>query len=403
MKNNKKGTIVAGIAFAVFVAAFFCPKASKAFEDNTAPEITFLNFSPTEIDTSQEDQSVTITIGVKDTGVGICPTGFNNNCVYDATNGSYLNVGLSPLIGTQNRQAYNTDFTRTSGDDAEGTYTATLTIPYGSKVGIWQVSLVMLTDKLGNQAQWSPTASGFDWVQNTSNIPNVNTLTIANTADSNSVKIEKEWTLSSSKASVVFPENTIVTKSGGDSFRFYKMINEEASISDLTTDGLTGYTAGTIRFGIPGVNLNFDRNVTVALNVGSQYNGNTLTIKSLGEGANSWTSDTTCKVSNGTCQFSTNHATYFAARSSKNMEGKLKLKVSMKKRTRKSTIKLSGKTGKYLAVTISVNGQVQRTLTAKKKGKFSARIPLAIGANTVVVQAANSTGTKTVAKIVTRR
>lgn len=403
MKNKKRSSIFAAIALAVFLAAFFCAKEARAFEDNTPPEITSLTILPTEINTSEQDQSVTITIGVKDTGVGICPTWPNNDCENSPDNSSYLNVGLAPLIGTQNRQVYNSNFTRISGDDAEGTYVATMNVPYGSKVGIWQVYGIMITDKINNQAQWSPTAYEGGWVQNTSSIPNVNTLTIANTADSNSVQIEKEWTMSSSKASVTFPENTIVTKSDGGSFAFYQMTNQEASISDLVTDGLTGYTAGTIRFGIPGLNLSFDKPVTVALNVGSQYNGVTLTIKSLSEGAISWANETTCKVSNGTCQFTTNHATYFAARSSKNIQGKLKLKVSLKKRTKKSSIRLSGKTGKYLSVAITVNGQSLATLTADKKGKFARWIPLELGANTVVVQASNGSGTKTVTKVVQRR
>ncbi|PIV83674.1 MAG: hypothetical protein COZ87_01980 [Candidatus Moranbacteria bacterium CG_4_8_14_3_um_filter_43_15] len=85
------------------------------------------------------------------------------------------------------------------------------------------------------------------------------------------------------------------------------------------------------------------------------------------------------------------------------MEGRLTLKVSLKKRTKKSSIRLTGKTGKYLTVVISVNGQVKATLRAKKKGKFAARISLELGANTVSVQASNSTGTKTVTKIIQRR
>ena len=268
-------------------------------------------------------------------------------------------------------------------------------MPAGSKSGIWKISWLRTVDVLYNLKDFTD--------EEISSIPGISGQTIINTAESTSVRVDREWSITSSRATVTFPANTIVTKNDGGSFQFYKMLNEEASISDLTTDGLTGYTAGTIRFGIPGLNLSFDKAVTVALNVGSQYNGVTLTIKSLSEGANSWANETTCKVSGGVCQFTTNHATYFAARSSKNLVGKLSLKVSVKKRVKKSSVRLTGKTGKYLTVTITVNGQLMRTMRASKKGKFSYRIPLQLGANTVIIQASNGSGTKTITKTISRR
>ena len=82
----------------------------------------------------------------------------------------------------------------------------------------------------------------------------------------------------------------------------------------------------------------------------------------------------------------------------------IKLKISVKKKTKKSSIKLTGKTGAYFTVIISVNGQEKTTLTANKKGKFSARIPLEIGANSINIQASSVDGIqlKTATKIVTR-
>jgi hypothetical protein len=392
MKNNKKGILFASVAFAVFLAAFFCPKISKAYEDYTPPTVTSLKISPTEIDTSSSNQTLTLEIGLKDDQSEVC-TEFA--CNYTSYFGDRVTVGIQPLISTQMLTFHDQNWERISGDNHDGVYRATLTVPAGSKSGIWKISWLRTVDVLHNWKDFTE--------EEISSIPGISGLTIANTAESSSVRIDREWTLSSSKASVTFPENTTVTKRDGGEFAFYQMVNQEASIGDLATDGLTGYTAGTIRFGIPGLNLSFDKPVTVALNVGTQYNDNTLTIKSLGEGENSWTNDTTCKVSRGVCQFSVSHATYFAARSSKNLQGKLSLKVSVKKKVKKSSVRLTGKTGKYLTVTITVNGQLMTTLTASKKGKFAYRVPLQIGANTVIVQTSNGSGTKTITKTISRR
>jgi hypothetical protein len=76
----------------------------------------------------------------------------------------------------------------------------------------------------------------------------------------------------------------------------------------------------------------------------------------------------------------------------------MKLKVSVKKKTKKSSIKVSGKTGKYFAVIISVNGQDKSTLTSNKKGAFKVYVPLDIGMNTISVRAINGTDTKTITK-----
>lgn len=406
-KNSKRKSIFFVVALAVFVAAFFCPKTTRA-EDNTAPEVVSFSMTPTEVDTSGQDQTITATMEVTDSGVGFCPYSDYANCSgYQSGNNSHANAELVPLIGTSTQQKAFSSWTKVSGNENDGVWQSSVTLPKDSKVGIWEIGNIIaieVHDKLGNSRIYSNDHSwadgnGSDYLES---IPNI-TRTIANIATSDSVRIEKAWTFSSSKASVTFPANTLVTKNDGGIFAFYQMVNEEASIGDLTVDGLTGYAAGTIKLGIPGLNLSFDKPVTVALNVGAQYNGVTLTIKSLSEGAASWASETTCKVSSSVCQFSVSHATYFAARSSKNLQGKLSLKVSVKKRVKKSSVRLTGKTGKYLTVTITVNGQLMKTLTASKKGKFAYRAPLQLGANTVIVQASNGSGTKTITKTITRR
>ncbi len=296
------------------IALFIAQKCFvKAFEDSIAPEVTALSSSPSEIDTSNSGQTVTVTVSVSDVGVGTCPTGSNNSCEALPQNKSALQVDITPSIGTHSIAVEGTDFTRISGDDNSGVYRATKTIPYGSKPGIWKLDYVCVVDKLGNKQTWWDNKN---WSGKTiSSIPNASGLTIANMAESSSLKIEKEWTFSSSVASVYVSENTTVTKKEGESFAFYKMVNQDFNLDSLTSSGLISGSdvAGKLKIGIPGLNLSFDKPVTVKINVDSKYNGQTLNIQALGENDSSWANETTCTVSNGQCSFTVNHATYFVA------------------------------------------------------------------------------------------
>jgi len=82
----------------------------------------------------------------------------------------------------------------------------------------------------------------------------------------------------------------------------------------------------------------------------------------------------------------------------------LKLKVSAKKRVRKSTVRVSGSTVKNATVRIFVNGEDKGAIKVTKKGKFAKRVSLNVGVNTIRIDASHPTkGTKNVAKTVTRR
>lgn len=309
------------IAISLFSFVFFITQQClvKAFEDNTAPEVVSLTMTPTEINTSEQDQTITATVEIRDSGVGFCASTDSNCPSYQQNNSSNLAINLIPLIGTSTQQKTISTWTRISGDDYDGIWQSSITLPRGSKVGVWEVGnylAVQIHDKLGNYRIYSENNSyadtyGYSHLDSISNA----TRTISNTAESSSVKIEKEWTLSSSVASVTFPENTTVTKKEGGSFAFYKMVNQDFSLGSLTNSGLESNSdvAGKLKIGIPGLNLSFDKPVTVKINVDSKYNGQTLNIQALGESDNSWANETTCTVSNGQCSFTVNHATYFVA------------------------------------------------------------------------------------------
>jgi hypothetical protein len=142
-------------------------------------------------------------------------------------------------------------------------------------------------------------------------------VTFVNTAQADSVQVEREWQLRSANALVTFPAGLVITKKEGGSFAFYQLVNQDFSINDVTTDGLdtadTNNIAGKIKIGIPGLNLSFDKTVTLSFNVGSQYESQTLEIDTLEEGGSAWANETSCLVTNGSCSFTVDHASYFAA------------------------------------------------------------------------------------------
>lgn len=268
--------------------------------DTERPQITAFDITPTEINTSEEGQTLTLTMTLTDNAVGVC---IPDDC------GSYYNssgtqLRLKPLIGTQ-----FVDFsslTRLSGDSLSGVYQATATVPKSSKEGLWQVDYLLLADKLGNYE--------FLYANDLNALfPDASGLLITNTAEASSVTIQRDWTISSTRASATFSNGTVVTKKEGGSFAFYKMVNQAFSVDSLTEDGLIGDPVRTIRFGIPGLNLEFSQNVTISLNVGADYNGRILNIQSLSEDGIAWANETECTVADSMCSFTVNHATYFTA------------------------------------------------------------------------------------------
>ena len=77
---------------------------------------------------------------------------------------------------------------------------------------------------------------------------------------------------------------------------------------------ISGVTsAGTLSFGLPDLSLTVNPAITIDLNVGTQYNGQTLKIYRKDAGG-SWTdTSATCLVANGTCEFTTTHLSSFLA------------------------------------------------------------------------------------------
>jgi len=83
---------------------------------------------------------------------------------------------------------------------------------------------------------------------------------------------------------------------------------------------------------------------------------------------------------------------------------KVKLSASVKKKTKKSQITLKGNTAKGATVKIFVNGTDLGTIKVSGKGKFSKKLSLQNGSNTVRIFASHAKkGTKNITKAITRK
>lgn len=137
--------------------------------DSTAPQVTAFELTPNQVNTDTASQTITLTITVTDDMTGVYVAG--------------TQLKLAPLIGTQSIQFWN--LTRVSGDELNGVYTDTATLPQGSKVGVWVIDPLTLTDQIGN----SRGLIAEDMIEL---FPESENLTVANTAQAESVIIEKQ-------------------------------------------------------------------------------------------------------------------------------------------------------------------------------------------------------------------
>ena|GEM_PF-2397729 len=267
--------------------------------DISAPQVTEFSINPLEINTESSSETLTLEVTLTDDLSGICIAGDCGGNI-----GAQTQLRIKPLIGTQTIDF--SGFVRTSGDSLNGTYEATATIPANAKEGVWEVQYFYLGDQLGNTESLS--------INDLNSLFSGENLTIVNTAESSSVEVESLWNLNSETASVTFSPGTIVTKKEGGSFAFYQMVNQEVNIEEIPVDDEPdGDVIKTIRFGIPGIGLEFSEPVSISLNVGTEYNGSVLQISSLEDGDEQWSEEDECVVQDGLCSFSVTHASYFAA------------------------------------------------------------------------------------------
>ena len=303
-------------------------------QDIEAPEVVSMSITPTTFDTTDGTATLNLEIVLTDDITGVYTTGES----FTPTQVRIRSVVSSEMLSF-------VDLTLTEGDDTDGTYTSSLTLPQNSKPGIWKVEYVLATDKLGNT-----TYHTYDDLMQIENVD----IDLLNTEQVTLVTIDSDFEITSNDADIIIPANAIITTLQATPMSFHRFINTSYNASDfsdfgtlitflnslepivfdfnnlfngiitceveencqettLTADGFLGEPIRILRTGIPGLNLNFSEPVQITLKNLEEYEGVTLYIQTFQEGGIGWTEHSTCTVSEGSCIFDTTHASFFAA------------------------------------------------------------------------------------------
>lgn len=141
-------------------------------------------------------------------------------------------------------------------------------------------------------------------------------------ANASKATFNVEYSVQIEDITVTIPQDTEMTRVDGQNFDLTTMLAQQ-----FTMDGM----AGVIKFGIPNQRLSFSKAVTISIQVGAAYDGKTMDVFYQNDNETTWNPETTCVVAGGICQFTTTHATYFAA--------KEKNTSSSKKSSKKKVVK----------------------------------------------------------------
>ncbi|MFA5155459.1 MAG: hypothetical protein WC453_03415 [Patescibacteria group bacterium] len=132
----------------------------------------------------------------------------------------------------------------------------------------------------------------------------------ANIANTTQVTFTDKVTMTvASGVTVTIPSGTTFTSGSAANF------SQLAAANGASTTGLNNVTiAGSaLSFGLPSLDLTVSPAITIALNVGASYNGQTLTLYRK-DASGAWSySGATCTVSGGICSFTTTHLSTFVA------------------------------------------------------------------------------------------
>ena len=121
---------------ALVAAGFNTTLEVTSAQDTAAPVLQHFSFAPGKLDTSNGDQTVTVTVAVTDNLSGM----------------QYGCVSFRSPSGQQNRNTCVYDpFNLVSGDEINGSWAADVNFPQFSEAGTWHVDSLYVVDDVGNQ------------------------------------------------------------------------------------------------------------------------------------------------------------------------------------------------------------------------------------------------------------
>ncbi len=147
------------------------------------------------------------------------------------------------------------------------------------------------------------------------------------TETANSATTDVQITFQSNTANAIFPDNTVITEVENNNFNFSSFITENNLSQVKATYPEYSDAIGAVRIGVSGIDLAFKdtsnnpTDITMEIQVSSAYNGMTMDVFSQLESTGVWSPETTCIITNGTCTFTTDHATTYVVNGDGSISG----------------------------------------------------------------------------------
>jgi hypothetical protein len=262
--------------------------------DIVAPQITEFAISPVTFNTESSSAVIDLSFRVSDADSGIWITGDPGNSTEN------FDISLESVIGDQTEFFGN--YTRVSGTQNDGIYSAQVTVPISSITGPWNMPYARITDQAGNYTSYTKS-------ELLSAVPAATGLDLENLSSTNSATVDFIWTLSLGNHFAILPGGLVITKNGGGNF-----ILSDFGLNDFDASlrpALDGIVA-KIKLGIDDVDLDFSSAATLSLDTGSVNNGKNMDVMFADKDDSSWSKLTTCTVSDSYCDFTTTRSGFFA-------------------------------------------------------------------------------------------
>ena len=213
------------------------------------------------------------------------------------TDGSTYFTPVTPTTANGTATLNNQPYTSGTEIGANGTYTLTVTNDQNTSVSATFTLIISktVTDPTPEDIEEDITA-GIISVSGTN-------------TEATSATINTNYTLQTGSYQYLIPSGTTITPTSGT------MDITALAVSDIsqTIQEQNSNSKGAIKIGIPNKNVTFSQNITVTLDISSDYNNKTLAIYSRPDNGETWTNETTCLVTDGQCSFTTDHATEYTA------------------------------------------------------------------------------------------
>lgn len=179
---------------------------------------------------------------------------------------------------------------------------------------------IIATDSFSVSALIFPLGVGITLdIQTLANM-NILTLSIGDSPSSvDSLNVNNNLNFQVGNNTVLLPAGSVISSTNNLPFNSTQIQSSTLPPTSLNSIFPDAQIGGVLQWGIPNLGLQFSQPLTLSIFVGSQYNGQTLTLLRSINGLNFWTSDgfispNSCVITNGYCTFQTTKASYFVVK-----------------------------------------------------------------------------------------